>query len=131
MMGAGSRHLQVGTRLEFAGAGEGGGVRLELLGEQRARAGGAPDYGATLRLAGANLATAAGLAAPFGEFTYGESGQRLKLGTQLQLAGADMLRNVLPAGLFQVAVGGEAYRRSSEGLKYGVFLQGSTALGGR
>ena len=131
MMGAGSRHLQVGTSLEFAGAGAGGGVRLELLGEQRAGAGGAPDYGATLRLAGANLATAAGLAAPFGEFTYGESGQRLKFGTQLRLAAAGKLRDVLSTAPFQLAVGGEAYRGANEGVRYGVFLRGSTSLGGR
>ncbi len=128
MMGGGSRHLQVGTALELAGAADGGQLKLELLGEQRARAGGAADYGATLRLAGANLGPGGGLAAPFGEFTHESAGQRLKLGTQLQLAAGDKLRNVLPD--FRLEMGGEANRKAHEGTKYGFFLRGSSALGG-
>ena len=129
MMGAGSRHLQVGTALDLADAGDGGRLRLELLGEQRARAGGAADYGATLKLAGANLGPAGALATPFGEFTYEDAGQRLKVGTGLQFAAGGNLRNVLPG--FQLEMGGEANRKAHKGTKYGFFLRGSSALGGR
>ncbi|MCY4398176.1 MAG: autotransporter domain-containing protein, partial [Gemmatimonadetes bacterium] len=128
MMGGGSRHLQVGTALELAGARDGGRLKLELLGEQRARAGGAADYGATLRLAGANLGSAGGVAAPFGEFTQESAGQRLKLGTQLQLAAGGKLRNVLPP--FRLELVGEANRKANEGTTYGFFLRGSSTLGG-
>ena len=126
MMGAGSRHVRVGTRLELGGAeGAQGGLALELLGEQRAQAGGAAVHGAGLNLRGANLRAAGGLFAPFGEVTVeGASGGRLTFGTLMRLAGD----GEAGAGRgFHLELAGEAYRRAGEAPKYGLVLRGSTS----
>ena len=127
MIGADSRHLRVGTRLEMSGEGEGGRLQLELLGEQRVRAGGVPDYGATLTLASANREGVGQTFAPFGELSYVGAGQRMRVGTQLLLANGGKRRTVLP-GRLRLEVGGEAYGQPDEPMKFGLFLRGGTVL---
>ena len=127
MMGAGSRHLRVGTRLEFGGGdGPNGGLALELLGEQRAQAGGAAVHGAGVNLKGANLRAAGGLFAPFGEVTVeGASSQRLTFGTLMHLAG-DAGTGASRGLRLQLAA--EAYRRVGEAPKYGLVLRGASGM---
>ena len=129
MAGAGSRDVRVGTRLDLAGEDEGGGLRLELRGEQRSAAGGAPSYGAGLSLAVADLRTSGGLLAPFGEFDFdGASGQRLAVGTRWQLFGGGDNR----PGWFGIELLGEALKGANDARsKYGLVLRGSSGLGTR
>ena len=126
MMGEGSRHVRVGTRIELAGPGrELGGLALELLGEQRARSGGAAVHGAGLNLRGANLRAAGGLFAPFGEVTFeGASGRRVSFGTMMRLAGEE-------AGAssgFRLELAAEAHRRVGEEPRYGLVLRGASGM---
>ena len=126
MMGAGSRHVRVGTRIELASPGrERGGLALELLGEQRARAGGAAVHGAGLNLRGADLRAGGGLFAPFGEVTFeGASGQRVSFGTMMRLAGEE-------AGAssgFRLELAAEAHRRVGEEPRYGLVLRGASGM---
>ena len=127
MMGAGSRHLRVGTGLELAGADDEGpaGLRLELAGEQRARAGGAPSYGAIVGIGGPGLRTAGAVLAPFGEFSYeGAMGRRLRFGTSLRPVAGDLL-----PGRLNIELLGEAYQRAREGTSYGLVLRAGRAIG--
>ena len=127
MMGAGSRHLRVGTGLELAGADEDGParLRLELAGEQRAQAGGVPGYGAILGLGGPGLRAGGGVLAPFGEVSYeGASGRRVRVGTSLRPAGGELLPDWLSLELL-----GEAYRSATEKTRYGLVLRGGRAMG--
>ena len=124
MMGAGSRHVRVGTRLELGDADSG--VALELLGEQRAQAGGAAVRGAGLNLRGANIRAGGGLFAPFGEVTVeGASGRRLTFGTQMQLAGEE----TGASRGFRLELAAEAYQRAGETPQYGLVLRGVSGLG--
>ena len=129
MTGAGSRDVRVGTRLDLAGEGEGGGLRLELRGEQRSTAGGAPSYGAGLSLAVPDIRTSGGLLAPFGEFDFnGASGQRLAAGTRWQLLGGADDR----PGRFGIELLGEARKGANDARgKYGLVLRGISGLGTR
>ena len=127
LMGEGSRHTRVGTRLEFANAASSG-LRLELLGEQRVRAGDASNYGAGLNVGVDGLRTAAGLLAPFGEVVLdGRSGQRVAFGTRWRLDGAD-LGGAVPGGL-RLELAGEAYREANEPVEFGLVLRGGVGLG--
>ena len=126
MMGAGSRHLRVGTRLELGGGdGPDGGLALELLGEQRAQAGGASVHGAGLNLRGANLRAAGGLFAPFGGVTVeGASAGRLTFGTLMQLGDGETGTS---RGL-RLQLAAEAHRRVGEAPKYGLVLRGTSGM---
>ena len=127
LMGEGSRHTRVGTRLEFANAASSG-LRLELLGEQRVRAGDASNYGAGLNVGVDGLRTAAGLLAPFGEVVLdGRSGQRVAFGTRWRLDGAE-LGGAVPGGL-RLELAGEAYREANEPVEFGLVLRGGVGLG--
>ena len=125
MMGAGSRHLRVGTRLELGGGAADGGLALELLGEQRAQAGGASVHGAGLNLRGANLSAAGGLFAPFGGVTVeGASAGRLTFGTLMQLTDGEAGTS---RGL-RLQLAAEAHRRVGEAPKYGLVLRGTSGM---
>ena len=127
LMGGGSRHMRVGTRLEFANAADAG-LRLELLGEQRARAGAASNYGAGLNVGMNGLRTAAGLLAPFGEVVLdGRSGRRVAFGTRWRVDGAE-LGGAVPGGL-RLELAGEAYREANEPVEFGLVLRGGVGLG--
>ena len=125
-MGAGSRHLRVGTRLALGDPTNAASpMRLELLAEQRAQADGAASYGAGLNLAGADIGLGSGALAPFGEVTFdGASGRRMRLGTTLKL-GANG-GNPLP-GAFRIEVAAEAVTRAAQASSYGLALRGSAS----
>ena len=129
-MAGDSRHLRVGTRLALSGvAGEDGELQVDLLGEQRAQAGGTPVYGAGLNISGTGLRTVGGALAPFGEFTFeGDSGRRLRFGTRLDLTGRR--RAPLLHGL-SLGMSGEAYSRLGQAAKYSLILRGGWGLGRR
>ena len=129
MNGAGSRHLRMGARVALGEAGDGGGVRLELLGEQRNDAG-TPSYGAGLNLAVSNLKAAGGLLAPFGTYTYqGDAAQRLTVGTRWQ-PGGDGGNHAWPAG-FSIELAAEAVTQANQTPRYGLVLRGTSDLGWR
>ncbi len=129
-MAGDSRQLRVGTRLALSGvAGEDGELQVDLLGEQRAEAGGTPVYGAGLNVSGTGLRTVGGALAPFGELTFeGASGRRLRFGTRLDLTGRR--RAPLLDGL-SLGMSAEAYSRLGQAAKYSLILRGGWGLGRR